>query len=95
MTCSGSVLRVWTVNGTFLAIQATSKSDPITAVAFSLVRRVVPQEVSHVLIRTMPQSEISPIIATGHRGGKIITWRRVFSATEATSQSFASLHTVR
>lgn len=38
-TCSGAVLRLWTVNGVLLATQATSNlTDPITAVAFSNVR---------------------------------------------------------
>ena len=38
VTCSGTVLRVWTVNGVLLATCSTSKSEPITAIAFSLVR---------------------------------------------------------
>jgi hypothetical protein len=37
VTCSGSVLRLWTVNGVLLASVPTNQFvDPITAVAFSL-----------------------------------------------------------
>ncbi|KAM0788066.1 hypothetical protein ACM66B_001237 [Microbotryomycetes sp. NB124-2] len=57
-TCSGAVLRLWTVNGDLLATHSTSNFvDPITSVAFS-------------------QSETQPIVATGHRGGRIMLWRR-------------------
>lgn len=39
VTCSAAVLRVWSVNGVLLATQPTSNFvDPITAVAWSLVR---------------------------------------------------------
>lgn len=38
-TCSGSTVRVWTVNGILLATQSTgSSAQPITAVAWSKVR---------------------------------------------------------
>lgn len=46
-TCSGAILRVWTVNGELLATQPTSNFvDPITAVAFSKVSCFLPSTAS-------------------------------------------------
>ncbi|KAM0748128.1 beach-domain-containing protein [Meredithblackwellia eburnea MCA 4105] len=74
-TCSGSILRIWTVNGKLLATQSTSNyTEAITAVAFSL-------------------SETTPIIATGHRNGKVMLWERVPSS-ERTGFSLKLIHTI-
>ncbi|SGY50147.1 BQ5605_C001g00859 [Microbotryum silenes-dioicae] len=76
-TCSGSALRLWTVNGVLMATQSTSNFvDPITAVAFS-------------------QHETAPLVATGHRGGRIMLWERVKSDTEPTGWALKLVHTLR
>ncbi|SCV71197.1 BQ2448_2785 [Microbotryum intermedium] len=76
-TCSGSALRLWTVNGVLLAMQSTSNFvDPITAVAFS-------------------QHETAPLVATGHRGGRIMLWDRVKSDSEPTGWALKLVHTLR
>ncbi|KAK4047538.1 beige protein-like 1 [Microbotryomycetes sp. JL201] len=68
-TCSGAVLRLWTVNGVLLATHATSNFvDPITAIAFS-------------------KSETQPIVATGHRDGRIMLWRREWVGVNAEQQT--------
>lgn len=68
MTCSGAVVRVWTVNGTLLAMQSTSNfTDVITSVAISQVvcasLRLLTY--SHTLISPSPRRARSSPLGTG------------------------------
>lgn len=82
-TCSGNTLCLWDVNGRALGSCKTgSAAQAISAVAWSLVRpaprtRLTRPAQKLTYVRAVLQSEVVPIAATGHVGGRISIWRRV------------------